>query len=274
MGNKTFKSLLNLKVEQFKRSFSYYSPEFFKDLNVNIYHPGEYGSYRENVIKPFLKIIMPQKYSIGSGFLINNKEGRSSQIDIVIYDSKVTPLIEDQQNVFYPVETVVGIGEIKSTLSKKDFGEALRRLASNKELKSYSYSSPILEDQQRHFNINHPYDQLFSFLICEKLDFDYKNIDFNTIYESSLPSHARHNIILSVQDGLFLYKLKDDEKRYWPYPIGIKKELGIKNETLNHFVNKNDDDLENAHFEAFSVYFFQAISSKRVFFPEMATYLR
>lgn len=78
--------------------------------------------------------------------------------------------------------------------------------------------------------------EIFSFLICNKLAFDLENIDFEEIYEEIPEIQYRHNLILSLQDGLFCYLLepekfppkqreaymesfgKDTEATVWYYP--------------------------------------------------------
>ena len=54
-------------------------------------------------------------------------------------------------------------------------------------------------------------DEIISFLICNKLDFDINEVDFNNIYSEIKDVRFRHNMILSLQDGLLLYKF-DAEK--------------------------------------------------------------
>ena len=103
------------------------------------------------------------------------------------------------------MEIVKGIGEIKSTLTKEKFIEALVKLAKNKKMfierkgpiKDNGQGAPIFEEHK----------EIFSFLICNKLAFDISKIDFNEIYKEIPDIQYRHNMILSLQDGLFCYEL-------------------------------------------------------------------
>src|SRR5690606_38114624 len=100
-----------------------------------------------------------------------------------------TPLIENSEKQrFYPVETVAAIVEIKSDHSKSDFKTALNKLARNKRLKE-NMSNPvkIKRDKDGNFDpINFPYDNIFSILICNKLNFnlDVLSEELDEFYES------------------------------------------------------------------------------------------
>lgn len=124
---------------------------------------------------------------------------------MVIFDKQNTPLIEtSEKQKFYPIETVVAIGEVKSTLTKKDFITTINKLAKNKSIKeSLKDPSVIKREHPAKFNpIDYPYDATFSFLICKKLDFNIDNIceEINTLYESEIKPWQKHNLILSIDD--------------------------------------------------------------------------
>lgn len=72
-------------------------------------------------------MLLKKSYDIGDWFIITSKDTVSTQCDIVIYDNNTIPLIQDNSVKFFPVETVVGIGEIKSSLNKTQFKETLQK---------------------------------------------------------------------------------------------------------------------------------------------------
>lgn len=62
-----------------------------------INHWGEDGRYKEAVLKNVIKRFLPEKFSIGTGFVIKQTEIRgehlsSRQIDLIIYDN-ASPLL-------------------------------------------------------------------------------------------------------------------------------------------------------------------------------------
>ena len=54
---------------------------------------------------------------------------------------------------------------------------------------------------------NNPYDQIFTFIVCKKLSFNISNLstELNKLYGDSTEYRHRHNLILSVEDGLLVY---------------------------------------------------------------------
>lgn len=110
--NTTIENYLNLKsaFENSKKIFS-------SQKDGKIFHNGEYGTYREDLVKRFLRLYIPSRLDIGTGFLINAEGDISTQCDIIIYDRYTTPIIESSGNQrFFPIETVAAVGEIKSTV--------------------------------------------------------------------------------------------------------------------------------------------------------------
>lgn len=206
MGNIILQSILDEKIENFRLAFQSTSKNIFWDENENrLIHSGEYGAYRESICKDFLRMLVPHRLEISSGFIINDDDKVSTQSDIIIFDSNSTPLIENSERQrFFPVETIAAIGEVKSNLTKSALKEALNKLAKNKQLREKIKSpSKIKRDHEGGFDPkNYSYDSLFSFLICNKLDFDISNIcnEINGFYDQEIQPWHKHNLILSIED--------------------------------------------------------------------------
>ena len=119
--NKLFKA----KIEQFKQAFINTSRDVYTNEDGNLLHPSEFGINREEIVKNYLKNILPDRMEIGSGFVVTANGKVSTQCDIIIYDKTVTPLIRDEKNHrFFPIESVIAVGEIKSKLSQTELKEA------------------------------------------------------------------------------------------------------------------------------------------------------
>ena len=206
MPNSIFTKILDDTIHKFMADFCSMPKELFYDEKDNLFHPGEYGSYREEVVRCLFRNIIYEDLSISDGFLINSEDKHSTQCDIIVYDKKRTPILTESNKIFVPVETCVGIGEIKSTLSKSEFKKALRKLSNNKKLKESASGSTVRRSKKGDFDAaENSCDQLYSFLICKNLDFNINKIDFDEIYDG-IEHRNRHNLILSVEDGLFLYE--------------------------------------------------------------------
>lgn len=122
---------VNLLKEHFERSKDFY------DAEDDIYHPGEYGRYREEASREFIEFTIPGRMSTGEGFIANslNPTEISTQCDIIVYD-KSAPQFKDSHIRIFPIETVAAIGEVKSTLNTtKQVTDTLIKLAQNKAIR-------------------------------------------------------------------------------------------------------------------------------------------
>lgn len=90
----------------------------FRGWEQDLPHHGERGGIRERRVAAFLRSILPQRYGIGTGHIIDSKGNTSGQVDIVIYDALNGvhfPIDEDYS--LFPCESVYAAIEVKSTLT-------------------------------------------------------------------------------------------------------------------------------------------------------------
>jgi hypothetical protein len=272
MSNKIFKALLTEKIENFKLSFSKTAKAIFYDEEKNrLFHSLEYGMYRETLCKDFLKFVIPSRLELDDGFLISPLDNNiSTQCDIVIFDSTHTPLYESgKKQRFFPVETIASIGEVKSNLSKQQLKEAINKLARIKKMRRDSQDGTVVSRKttENFDNYKHPYDQIVTFIICNSLEFDSKNLvaEFKELYDSDIETRDRHNIILSINDGIFLYKhIVNEETLVWSYPYSQDKIL------KNRFLAPGENG--NTHIETFANYIYMATNSATIFLPNFTRY--
>lgn len=271
MSSKIFNALIEEKIDNFINTFQNTSRVvFFDEKTQKLIHSGEFGIYREKIVKDFLKFFIPQKFDIGNGFLISSNNEVSTQCDIIVYDKNITPLIQSNENqTFYPVETVVCVGEIKSILSKVDFIDAINKLARIKKIKSNIEFPNIHKSNRETFNpYEILYDSIFTFIICERLDFKLDKIEdeLESMYENNIDACHRHNLILSIEDGLLLYNLKTDKHTMLFYaPI-------YKGKNTHKFLKYNENKKYH-HFKTFAMSLFDGISQATILFPNMVHYL-
>lgn len=269
MSSKIFQNIVKEKIDFFKFSFSNNSKSIFVNENTGkLIHPGEFGTFRENLFKNLIKLFTPYNFDISNGFLITDKGDISTQIDLIIYELNNTPFIksnEDQK--FFPVESVSSIIEIKSDLTKYDLKIALNKLANCKKLKS-RITYPYVTNKSNHkFDtlINRE-DNIFSILVCNKLDFDFENLvnEFDELYDESIEQSYKHNLILSINDGLFAYYYENNNNKLIPHPKSFNSNL--KN-ILSIPVN------EYNHFNGLFHMYFNALSESSILSPEFMMYL-
>lgn len=270
----TLNLILESKIEKFRYDFSKNSKELFVDATGRLIHPAEFGTYREKICIDLLRNVVPMRLDFGSGFVIDSTGAISSQCDIVIFDSRNTPLIENSEKQrFFPVESVVGIGEVKSTLSKNEMSQALRKMEDVKLMRGkIEDTCSIIFDatsnmKRRFIPQENPRDQIFTFLICNSLSFNVDNLvnEFEDIY-SEIPVSHRHNMILSLTDGTFMYH--DGHKvicyPYWP------------RQKLNNCIVKPFGETfkeKHAHIFSFLNYMYLGIANQTILYPDLSYYI-
>ncbi|MGU3394073.1 DUF6602 domain-containing protein [Priestia sp. D51] len=144
MASKTFDQLLDRHIKNFTEDFCFRSTELFRpneDQRLN--HSGEFGIYREELVRNFLRQFIPMNLGITTGFIIDDNSKVSTQCDVIIYEENYTPL--DKEAPFIPVETVVAVGEVKSTLTTTGLKQALKKLAENKMIRENISKPTVLK---------------------------------------------------------------------------------------------------------------------------------
>ena len=204
MASKVFQQIFERHIAQFVGLYSEDSTSIFRDEKSRLIHPGEYGKYREESCKELLRMILGKEVSISDGFVITSGDKISTQCDIIVYNSKVSPFIADGIAKMFPAEEVRMIAEIKSTLSRQGFIDALRKMAENKKMIIDGRSGDGICP---HGRTSKMYDTVISFLICNKLDFAFDKLMYDEVY-SGIDRVYWHNSILSVEDATLSYALK------------------------------------------------------------------
>lgn len=167
---------LRSKESQFyglKREFVYAQEEILDKYKKakDSKHPRDIGNIRENILRDFLDSsgILPQKYQISknSARVVSTTGHISNEIDILIYDYLNNISLMNRGSVYtaYPVESVYGIIQVKSVLTKKEIKNALDNIASykklNKDFVSENSSGFVIYDgskSKRGFGILFAYD--------------------------------------------------------------------------------------------------------------------
>lgn len=128
-----FKDILNLHIKyiDYLLEKSYLSHQSVKNINLS-------GSEIENEIRFLFKSILPERFKITHGYILSAEDNKSepiisNQVDMIIVDTlvphKIFTLDKENGMEIVPVESVVGIFEIKRTLDKKALKSALNQLS-------------------------------------------------------------------------------------------------------------------------------------------------
>ncbi len=105
-----------------------------------IEHPVGNGDNSEGAWKQFFKKILPKKYGVDNGFVIDSEGNVSDQIDLIIYDDLYSPYImsSGSELKYIPAEAVYAVIEIKPCVNKAYLEYANKKIESVKKLKRTS----------------------------------------------------------------------------------------------------------------------------------------
>ena len=99
--------------------------------------PGLVGSAIEHAVRDQLEQILPRGIGVGSGCVIDTQGVTSRQMDIVLYEKELCPrfsINNSPETTFFPVESVLAIGEVKSAIGKWELKDSFQKIASAKSL--------------------------------------------------------------------------------------------------------------------------------------------
>lgn len=80
-------------------------------------HWGEDGRYKEIILMNFLRRILPDNVAVGTGFVKNQSNQLTNQIDIIVYKKNDPRLFSEGDFVILMPESVIGIIEVKSKVT-------------------------------------------------------------------------------------------------------------------------------------------------------------
>lgn len=95
------------------------------------------GDAMEQPVRDRLEQILPRGIAVGSGCVIDTNGGTSRQMDIVLYERGLCPVFcinDSPETTYYPAECVLAIGEVKSTIGKKELADSFKKIRSVKAL--------------------------------------------------------------------------------------------------------------------------------------------
>lgn len=182
-----------------EREFYYRQAQMIVDYErtKDIKHPRDLGDARETLLRSFLTDsgYLPKKYSV-SDLSVRVASGTghiSNEIDIALYDSKELITLMKRQGVYevYPIESVYGVIQVKSNLTKKELKSGFKNLASFKKLKDSNTNSK-----------NNKFAILFAYCSDMKWEDIVKEIDD---FSKDNPKSVYPNAIFILDRGFFIF---------------------------------------------------------------------
>lgn len=208
------------------------------EISSQIEHNGDLGTFREGSLRKFLlDERLPNKYSIGHGQIISQKNDVSKSVDLVVYDHvNNIPLLYDQNTQIFPIEAVYGIIECKSALSKEKLLEGLENIKSVKQIAPQDNTSNGFPGFITSFKLDVPFGIIFAYKLGgNSLDSLEKNL---REWESSNDIKVWPNMIVVLNEGIITHCNEFSQKilfdKYFSKSLHYSS-VSYKEETLFHF---------------------------------------
>lgn len=172
----------------------------FQEVTEPLEHNGVKGSLREEILTKCLKELLPQKYSVGSGIIVDADQTQSRQQDFFIYDAFDSPVFLKRSSYqVVPIESVYATVEIKSSLNKNELEKCVKNIQSVKKLKltpaGTRHWTPPTENQVM--------GMVFAYTSDISLETIIKNLnEFNR--EMKIPYEEQINMICVLNKGVIL----------------------------------------------------------------------
>jgi hypothetical protein len=101
-------------------------------------HSGIRGDERAAGLASFLRDHLPQRFSVTEGEVIDSRDTRTGQLDLIVYDSHTSsPVTRGERHSLIPAEALYAVVEVKTTLSAKELGICYRAAAKVRQLQPF-----------------------------------------------------------------------------------------------------------------------------------------
>ena len=227
----------------------------FDGVTRQIEHNGVKGSAREDLLKDYLRDLLPNKYSISSGIIIDFNQNQSKQQDFIIHDAFNCPsFFKTDSNTILPIESVYATIEIKSTLNYDTLKQSVENIESVRKLHKLPNRNIISND----YNEQYP----LGFVFAYSSDYSLEQIQ-KKLFELNKSVDGRHQIsIVCVLDkGLIFNVYKDNLTNFTIIPT---------NDTV---LARSDSDIENSLY-SFYLLILQYLDNVYIQVPSLIEYAK
>lgn len=135
---------MSTHVSQYWRGVTQRLQAEVEQMNQLITHQGVKGTENELSLARLVQNLVPRRFGVGSGILVDSKGGTSKQMDIVIYEQGNEPALFAQTNqVLFPVENVRLCLEVKTSIGSTEIQDAREKKKSITDLYSSTEIHPL-----------------------------------------------------------------------------------------------------------------------------------
>lgn len=234
------------------------------ELSADMEHHGNRGNYREDTLAKFLmEGKIPKQYNIGSGEIISRYSESSKQIDLIIYDSlKSIQFVSSESIQIYPIESIYGVIEVKSKLSKTKLLESLENIKSIKSMSGHTQINKKMGQTKIHYHTNPPFGMIFAYgLSGNSLDSLRNNL---SEWMKKNPPKVWPNMICVLNEGIIKFGDSQNFTRELLYSSEINESAYIssipyKENSLFEFTTRLINLCQSREIEVFDINAYKTI---------------
>lgn len=184
----------------------------FEGATDKIDHMGLRGSAREEVLKDVICQLIPEKFRIGDGVIVDIDGTQSKQQDLFVYDAFNSPVfLKTEKSLVVPVESVYSTIEIKSTLTKETLRQSIANIRSVKMLKHTELMNSALVSARHNY--------ILGAIFAYTSDSSITKVAYN-VEElcADIPKEMQPSMICVFDKGLVVNVLKNNVHLMTPDP--------------------------------------------------------
>lgn len=227
----------------------------FDGVTKQIEHNGVKGTAREDLLKKYLRYLLPKKYSISSGIIIDFNQNQSKQQDFIIHDAFNCPsFFKTDSNTILPVESVYATIEIKSSLNYDTLKQSVENVESVRKLQKLPNKNIISNE----YNEQYP----LGFVFAYSSEYSLEQIQ-KRLFELNKKVDGRYqiSIICILDKGLIFNVNKDNLNNFTIIPT---------NDTV---LARSDSDIENSLY-SFYLLILQFLDNVYIQVPSLIEYAK
>lgn len=175
----------------------------YQEVTNHIEHMGLRGSCRENILREYIRQLLPQKFAVGNGIITDVNGTQSKQQDFFVYDAFNSPVfLHMESSCIIPVESVYATVEVKSILTKETLKQSIENIRSVKQLDVTVLKNSIFFPNQYNFILG----TVFSYSSDSAIETVAQNIDELC---REIPKEQQPSVICILDKGLIVNILKE-----------------------------------------------------------------
>jgi len=281
-----------VKLDRKDKATTVNIPEFFEKVEDTLLsrfreagfvgQMGDRGDNREEILREFLQEHLPKQYGVLKGEIVSRDGGRSHSADIIIYDALKSPILYAGKTAVVPIESVYGIIEVKSTLSKVEFLDATGKIEAFKKLAPRDLS--VIQTRE-YVTIQRPSRPFAIVLGYQLADNSLSSLSKNWHEENQRIHEANHfaNLVCVLGKGLLRYEVVNlsrgtkellvDTDQFVTLILTAEKRTANQEPQEEIKLRIVEEDVGQRSFGRFFVYLLIMLARLRLSVPDLGRYL-